>query len=204
MPKEYEYRFVDIDANKIKKILKENGGKVYQKRFKMKIYHYKHPHYSNYNIRVRNEGKDKTLTVKIKNKTKFPEEYEIKIDNMNTANKIVKLLGCKLDLHNEKIREFWHIKGAKEIVFDELPGIPPFVEVDCHSKQALIKMCKLLKLDPKKDFGERDKYNYHYGITPNRNKRESLTFKNASKVLGKYITKNKGKFMKILKEQQKV
>ena len=104
----------------------------------------------------------------------------------------------------KKIREFWHIKGAKEIVFDELPGMPPFVEVDCHSKQALIKMCKLLKLDPKKDFGERDKYNYHYGITPNRNKMESLTFKNASKVLGKYITKNKGKFMKILKEQQKV
>ena len=36
VPKEYEYRFVDIDVNKIKKILKDNGGKIYQKRFKMR------------------------------------------------------------------------------------------------------------------------------------------------------------------------
>ena len=204
MPKEYEYRFVDIDANKIKKILKENGGKVYQKRYKMKIYNYKHPDYPTYDIRVRNEGRDKTLTIKIYNKTKFPDEYEIKIDNMNMANKMVKLLGCKLRSYVEKIREFWHIKGAKEIVFDELPGLPVFVEVDCHSKNALIKMCKLLKLKPKDDFAQKDKYKYHYGITSDRDKNEALTFKNATKVLGKYITKNKPMFMKILKEQQKV
>lgn len=206
MSKEYEYRFVDINPNKIKQILKENGGKVYQKRCKMIVYHYKHPNYPNYNIRVRNEGKDKTLTIKVNNKSKFPEEFQINIDNIDNANRIVKLLGGELDFHNEKIREFWHIKGAKEIVFDELPGIPVFLEVDCHSMKDLINMCKLLQLDPENDFGERDKYNYYYGITSKskesfKNTKEPLTFENASRVLGKLITKNKELFMKILEEQ---
>ena len=52
--KEVEIRFINIDQNKLKKQLKEIGGKVYQKRYKMEVIHYKHPT-KNYTVRLRDE-----------------------------------------------------------------------------------------------------------------------------------------------------
>ena len=72
------------------------GGKIIQEE---SIYYhivYSHPYNKNKNfIRLRNEGIHITLTYKIHNNNKFPVEHEIIVNNLNEANNILKLLGCK-------------------------------------------------------------------------------------------------------------
>jgi hypothetical protein len=48
------------------------------------------------------------------------------------------------------------------------------------------------------------KYRILYGITQKHKNGNDLTFKNASKVLGKHIKKNEEHFNRILKRQKKV
>lgn len=94
------------------------------------------------------------MTIKKDLDKKYPTEYEIVINDMKQANYILYSLGCKLMYINEKYREFWHIKGAKEVVFDELPGLPVFVEVDCHNEKKLFSLCKKLGLNPKNAYNK--------------------------------------------------
>jgi len=202
--KEVELRFINIDVSKIKKKLKELNAVVYQKRFKMTIINYFHPKYKNYHIRIRDEGRDKTMTVKKDFKDKYPTEYEVIINDMEQGDKILQTLGCSIAFTYEKYREFWHMKGAKEIVFDELPGLPTFMEVDCHTEKNLFAICKKLGLNPK-DAYSGDMYKEIYGIDTGvlkkKYKLNSLQFKTAKKVLGKHIIKNKDMFNKILQKQ---
>ena len=147
------------------------------------------------------------MTIKKDLDKKYPTEYEIVINDMKQAHYILDSLGCKLMYINEKYREFWHIKGAKEVVFDELPGLPVFVEVDCHNEKELFSLCKKLGLNPKNAYnkGGGNLYIYLYGIPPigKQCKVTDLTFNSASKVFNKYITKNRKQFNEILKKQKK-
>lgn len=204
--KEVEIRFININQNKLKKRLKEIGGKVYQKRYKMEVINYKHPT-KNYTVRLRDEGRNKTMTIKKDLDKKYPTEYEIVINDIKQGHNILDSLGCKIIFRNEKYREFWHIKGAKEVVFDELPGLPVFVEVDCHNEKELFSLCTKLGLNPKNAYNKGGGYLYGdlYGIPPlgKHRKASDLTFNSASKVFSKYITKNKKQFNEILKKQKK-
>ena len=204
--KEVELRFINIDASKIKKRLKELNAVVYQKRVKMSVIHYIHPKYKDYQIRIRDEGRNKTMTLKKDFKDKYPTEYEVTINDMEQGDKILQNLGCEIAFTNDKYREFWHMKGAKEIVFDELPGLPIFMEVDCHTEKNLFAICKKLGLNPK-DAYHGDMYKELYGLDIKELKSKynfkSLQFKTAKKVLGKHITKNKDMFNKILQKQMK-
>jgi predicted adenylyl cyclase CyaB len=200
--KEVELRFVNIDADKIRTKLKKLGAKVYQPKYKMKIWNYK---YKDYRVRIRDEGKNKTFTIKTNLKEKYPTEYEIKIDNMDQAHKMILLMGCKEYYKYEKYREFWHMDGAKEIVIDELPGLESFVEVDCHDEANLFKICRQLGLDPENDYNNSDGQMYidKYGIKRGTIIMNNISFDNAEEVFEKHINKNKDDFFKILKKQRK-
>ena len=107
----------------------------------------------------------------------------------------------------EKLRETWILPGCKEIVIDSYPGMKEYVEVECYNEQSLKATIKKLNLTIKetgKELSANSMYYKQYGITLNRPTGNDLTVKNAQKVLGKYITKNKAQFTKILKEQQKL
>ena len=60
---------------------------------------------------------------------------------------------------------------------------------------------KKLGLEDESKFTAKDLYYELYGISKDR-KDSDLTFTNAEEMLGKYITKNKDQFIKILKHQQ--
>lgn len=209
--REYEIRLYDINEPKIKKIIRDNNGVLINKKRIMRIFTYYHPNDKKDSyIRIRDEGKQITLTIKTKLKSKYPIEREIEINSIEEGDAILKFLGCKKKYTVEKIRETYNLGNCKEIVFDSYPGLPTYMEIDCHDEDNLKKISHLLGYnlsDHNKFNGKNtsidDLYFQLYGIKNNR-KKNDLTFKNAKKIFDKYITKNKNSFNKILKEQLKI
>ena len=199
---EYEYKFKNYDKKKIIELIKKNKGKLKYPKQLLRITVYYHPlNKKNYYIRVRQEGCGITLTVK-KQQRPFDEEYEIEVNNYDEANNILKLLGCKLKYYVEKFRETWELEGCKEIVFDEYPAAPEYMEVECKSKKLLNNTIKKLGFT-KKDIwngGLADLYKEEYNITQKR-KKKNLTFKNAKINLSKFVKLNNKLFNARLKEQ---
>lgn len=205
--KEFELRFYGYSESKVKSKIKELGGILINKRRIMPLTVYNHPKGKKDSyIRIRDEGKQIILTSKKNLKKKFVTEYEVEIDSFEQADLILTSLGCKKKYHVEKIRETWELPGCKEIVFDSYPGSETYMEVDCHSEKALMSVAKKIGVYPDfldKNFNLSNHYLEKYGITKKR-KMGDLTFKDAKTQLGEYITKNKKKFNKILKEQQQL
>ena len=205
--KEYELRFYGYSEYKVKSRIKELGAELINKKRIMPLTVYSHPKGKKDSyIRVRDEGKQITLTSKTNLKKKFVTEYEVEVDSFEQANLILTSLGCKKKYHIEKIRETWQLPGCKEIVFDSYPGSDTYMEIDCHSEESLMSVAKKIGVYPDflaADFTLVNYYLQEYGIKKNR-KMGDLTFKDAKKQLGKYITKNRVKFNKILKKQKKL
>ena len=184
---EYEAKFLDINVNKIKKEIRKLGAKQVHKRIKMvrsafDICGDPKKGYS----RVRQEYKKTTMTIKTYKNPDFPEEHEIEIkDGFKAGEKFLTELGLPKRAYQESYREKYKLPkypGVTEIVFDDLPGIPTYMEIDCKDKDTLDKMTKLLKLDETKmRFGAFDRtYEEYYGITRDiiNTKTPLLTFKN--------------------------
>ena len=209
--KEYEAKFLDIDVNKYRALLKKNGAKVVHKRIKYIRSVFKRADNKVKGFaRVRKESGDTTMTVKIYNNPKYPDEYEVTIkDDFSDGRDFLNGLGLKEKAFQESFREkysFPKVKGVHEITIDELPGLPPYTEIDCTSEKALYKVIELLKLN--KDnmrFGAFDAtYNEYYGISKNviNDKTKSLTFKNIIKEIKP--KKNKDLLKKIANKQRKM
>lgn len=205
--KEYELRFYGYSEYKVKSRIKELGAELINKKRIMPLTVYSHPKGKKDSyIRVRDEGKQITLTSKTNLKKKFVTEFEVEVDSFEQADLILKSLGCKKKYQIEKIRETWQLPGCKEIVFDSYPGSDTYMEIDCHSEKSLMTIAKKIGVYPEflvTNFTLGDHYLQEYGIKKNR-KMGDLTFKDAKKQLGKYITKNKNKFNTILKKQKKL
>ena len=204
---EYEIRIYHINERKIKKILKENGAKLIQKKIIMPLITYHHPKDKEDSyIRIRDEGHEITLTAKTNLKSKYVVEREVVINSVEEGHAILTFLGCKVKYKIEKIREIYQLKGCKEIVFDSYAGIPTYMEIDCHSESSLKKIAKLLgyKLEDHDSRKLPDIYFELYGIPKNAKWGEEVTFKNAKKIYEPLITKNKSKFMDILSKQLKL
>jgi predicted adenylyl cyclase CyaB len=204
---EYEIRIYNINEKKIKKILKENGAKLVQKKTIMPLITYTHPRGKKDSyIRIRDEGHEITMTAKSNLKSKYVVEREVVINNMEEGHAILTMLGCKVKYKIEKIREVYQLKGCKEIVFDSYAGIPTYMEIDCHDLSSLKKISKLLgyTIDDHDERKLADIYLELYGIPKNVKWGEEVTIKNGKKIFGPLIKKNKKKFMEILKEQMKL
>ena len=193
-----EYEIViqnrNIPMQELRKKILSIGGKIIKNESIFYHIAYSHPNKKNKDfIRLRNEGQYITLTYKIHNH-KFPIEHEIIVNNLNEANNILKLLGCKYKYECHKLREIWKLDGCKEIVFDTYPGVETYAELECDSIEDIKLVLQKLNLDTNLDEYERIKineyYNVNYGI-PYNNKNGKLTFKTAYNKLLNKATKNK-------------
>ena len=207
--REVEKRFKNINIRSLRRKLKTLGAKKINPKKIMPLIVFYHPNSKKKKdvyIRIRDEGNQITMTTKTNLKDKYPIENEVNIDNFEQAILILLSLGCKKRYYVEKIRETWILPGCKEIVIDSYPGLADYIEIDCHSEVALFNAAKKLRIkidDNHKNPQVDDMYMKYYGITKNRKFSEELTFKNGLEVFKKYIKKDKKKFIKILKEQQK-
>ena len=199
-----EYEIVvqnkNITMEKLKDKLKILGGQVVQEETIYFHYVYIHPHQHNNDfIRLRNETNKITLTYKIHDK-KYPIEHEIIVNDFDSANKIINLLGCKKHYECHKLRETWKLDGCKEVVFDTYPGIETYAEIECNNEEDIITTLEKLKLNTdltiyKRIFATKY-YQDMYGITLPK-KKKTLSFKTAYTVLLNRAKKNKD----ILKER---
>lgn len=205
---EYEAKFLDIDRKKIIEKLKEIGAKRIHKKFKMVRSVFELCDNMNGFARVRAEYKKTTMTAKIKTSDNFFDEHEVTIaDDFETGEKFLVSLGLKKKAYQESYREKYIVpnyKGVHEIVFDDLPGLPTYMEIDCTDETSLNEMIKLLYLDKEKmrygSFGLT--YFEYYGIEPSViNYVPFLTFKNIENEISP-IKKN-DLLKKIAKRQKK-
>ena len=205
--REIEIRLYDIDVKKIKNILKKNNAKLVQKKTLIGAILYHHPKGKKDSfIRIRDEGKQITMTIKTDLDSKYVIEREVEINSIEEGDAILTFLGCKKKYQFQKFRETWSLKGCKEIVFDAHPGMPTYMEIDCHSIESLKKISKLLGYNISDHSKKKvdDIYYDLYGIKLTKKQKNSIkesTFESASKNLEPHIKKNKDKFNKILKEQ---
>ncbi len=152
MGKEFEIKIINPDIELFKEILRKNDGKLVHPKKKMFRHVFVHPD-PNIDgfVRLRKEGDDKTtLTCKTFNKSKFPLEYELSINEpYEKGLEFLNQSGLKLKSYQETAREKWKHPLAKEIVFDNWPGIPEFIEIDCDSEENLKNMIKIFDVDKK-------------------------------------------------------
>jgi len=207
--REYEAKFLDIDVNKTRKLIKKLGGKLVHKKKKYirAVFNRCDNNIKGF-ARVREENKKTTMTVKIYNNKKFPDEFEVTIkESFDEGRIFMHALGLNESAYQESYREKWsfpNIKNVHEVVFDELPGLPVYLEVDCLNEKCLTNMISKLKLDKyKKRFGSFDKtYFEYYGVSSDiiNNKTKFLSFSNIENEIKP--KKNKNLLKKIAKQQK--
>jgi adenylate cyclase class 2 len=181
---EFEAKFLDIDKEKMIKILKDNGAKLIhsRKKYLRSVFHRCTNEVKGY-ARVRDEGGVVTMTVKTYEDAKFPKEFEVTInDSFETGIEFLKSLGLQQKAYQETYREKWSHPLAHEITFDDIPGIPTYMEIDTTAESKLNELIKMFELDESKmRFGAFDKtYNEYYGIPVDdiNNETPFLTFDN--------------------------
>lgn len=204
MSREYEIRMYNINETKLKKLIKDKGGTRKTKKTFFLIYSYENDNLPNTVIRLRNEGNYTTMTIKSDLKSKYPIENEMIVSDIEEGHKIVTAMGCRRKYIIEKIRQIFVIDDC-EIMFDQYPGLPPYVEFEAPTEAKLKKALKKLNYSVN-DHDSRKLEHFMeelYGISTDRQKNNSLTFKNAKQILGPFIKKNKDKFNKILSNQKK-
>lgn len=205
MGKEYEAKFLDIDVSAMKEKLKAIGATQVHKNIKYIRSAFGLCNTDKGYVRVRAEGDKVTMTSKLYKDPKFPEEFEITIkEDFDTGLKFLQSIGTVEKAFQETFREKWSHPDVHEIVFDTIPGIPTYMEIDCTSEEDLIRMVEKLNLDKSRmRFGAFDKtYQEYYGIEPSviNNTTPSLTFNNITKEI--FPTINKELLEKVAKEQQ--
>lgn len=197
----YELRFLNIDADIIKKTLNSLDKKIIKQKVLLRWDSFD---YKDKFIRVRDEGNGKiTLTLKTNLNSSQPISKTIFVNNYNSTIEILKNIDINSKYRVEKIREIWELNNKCIINFDMFPGLPYYIEVKSNNKKSLMTLIKDLNLtiDPRKhsDMGADTMYLDLYNIKKNIQIGD-LTFVNAKK-FKKYIKKNNTLFEKILKEQ---
>jgi adenylate cyclase class IV len=197
----YELRFLNIDADIIKKTLNSLDKKIIKQKVLLRWDSFD---YKDKFIRVRDEGNGKiTLTLKTNLNSLQPISKTIFVNNYNSTIEILKNIDINSKYRVEKIREIWELNNKCIINFDMFPGLPYYIEVKSNNEKSLMTLIKDLNLtiDPRKhsDMGADTMYLDLYNIKKNIQIGD-LTFVNAKK-FKKYIKKNNTLFEKILKEQ---
>ncbi len=147
---EYEIRVLEIDKEQLVNKLKELGatfkGKYEQKRYVYDII----PKCDGKWLRLRTNGKETTLTYKSveKNSIDGTKELEIKVDDFEKTNELLKTAGILPKGYQENNRTQYVLDGV-EIDIDSWPLIPTYVEIEGKDEESVNKILKKLDLQDK-------------------------------------------------------
>ncbi len=165
MINEIEVKILNVDADKILAILKENKAKFVKDVFQRNtIYANSHTKKEKVAVRIREEtNKDKKTTIltikspkKIVNNHKIRKEYEIIIPSFEFGDEMLKLQDYKIIGLTEIKRKYYHLnKCSVEII--NMPNIPTFIEIE-GDEENILKVAKLLGYS-EKDYETRNVIN---------------------------------------------
>ncbi len=149
MKTEIEVKFVDVGIDDMRRRLEALGAECEQplRLMRRQVFHLVTPD-DNAFVRVRDEGDKTTMTYK-----RFEgdglhaaKEAEIVVSDFATAVQILEGAGLKSKSYQETKRETWRL-GEVEIVIDEWPWAPPFVEIEGETEEEVRDMAEKLGFD---------------------------------------------------------
>jgi adenylate cyclase class IV len=202
---ERQYVLSKKKVDEIRKKLKTLGCKKVHDKILYHVVYFYMPRQKGF-LRIREEGKDMiTITRKIFKKD-YADESEVKITN-ETFEHVVNLLRPLIpkqwnEVKVEKYREKWNtgpFKLCNEIVIDQWPGLPPYLELDCSNGKELDRFIEAIGLQHETYF-TRGAFDVYMDLYKLKDKsilfKLSLEFKTIEKVLGKYLDSTHKKVLK--------
>ena len=154
MKAEIEAKFLNIDKENIRKLLKNIGAELVAPERLMNRAVFDGKRKSNY-YRVRNEGDKITMSFKREDERSIDGMKEIclTVDNYDNAVEFLTSLAGAPKALQETYRESW-IKDGVEIDIDTWPWIPPFIEIEGKSAEAVERLANELGLKmPDAEYG---------------------------------------------------
>jgi adenylate cyclase, class 2 len=153
MKTEIEAKFLDIDPTVFRQKLKDTGATMIFPERAMRRKNFDFPDFRLEKtggwVRVRDEGDGKIMLAYkqfIEHSATGTKEIETKVENFDVACEIFEAIGMKIKSYQETKREKW-IFGDVEIVIDTWPWIPPFVEIEAPTEEALRGVAAKLGFD---------------------------------------------------------
>jgi len=159
--REIETKILEVDKEKIKRILKSLGAKKIQDTRLIVDWYCpvgtkkdKHPWYLR--IRTTSDGKNevswKSLP-KITGNTRHSDEVNINVNDAKLTKKLFDNIGLENYAHQEKDRVSFILKNWN-FDLDQYPDMPAYLEIEGKSHDHVQEAIKLLKLENNKSTGE--------------------------------------------------
>lgn len=148
---EFEATFINIDKDKIRKILASIGAELIRSEYLQRRIVLSLPKGHEIKggwLRIRDEGDKTTLTLKVVDGDQIENQKEVclKIDDFEKAEQLLDLIGCKKRAYQESKRELWKL-GDVEITIDEWPFLEPYIEIEGKSKESVQEVTDKMGLD---------------------------------------------------------
>ena len=127
---EIEVKILDIDVKKARNRLDSFADKI-SDRVLLTTVTFTNP-YNNATVRARIIGPETLFTVKVPvpdREFKVRREYEIKVNDFKTLKQQLEVLGFSPFMLQEKKRTTYEYRHS-EIVIDEYPKMPPYIEIE--------------------------------------------------------------------------
>lgn len=148
MNTEYEVRVLDVDFDSIMQRAESIGavkkGVYYQRRI---VYDFI-PAQKGRWIRLRSNGKESTLTIKEIKSLRIDgvKELEVVVSDFDSTNEILGKLGYLPRTYQENFRVEYMLDGVN-LDMDKWPGIPPYLEIEGQSENAVVEMLERMGLN---------------------------------------------------------
>ncbi|MBP6038033.1 MAG: class IV adenylate cyclase [Candidatus Saccharimonas sp.] len=140
MQKEIEVKFINVDIDAVRAALKNVGGVCDQPMRLMRraLIETQEMAAIDAFIRLRDEGDKVTLTYKqhLQNGIHAANEIETTVGDFDTTKALLEAAGFTFRTYQESRRETWRL-GEVEIVIDEWPWMPPYIEIEGSSEGAV-------------------------------------------------------------------
>lgn len=136
---ENEIRILEVDVDKLKDKLLNNGFEYISTNFQKRYVYDFNPISPNKWIRLRTNGEKSTLTIKEivdYSAVDGTKEWEIEVSDFNETNEILNQLGYYARNYQENKRIIFRKTGV-EIVIDTWPLIPTYCEIEAESTEII-------------------------------------------------------------------
>lgn len=150
MHTEYEATFPNIDKDMMRKRLRTTGAVLHKAEFLQARRVFDLPQGNEIPggwVRLRDEEERITLTLKVISgqSIETQKELEVQVNDFQQTEELLCALGCRKRSYQENKRELWKMDGV-DVTIDTWPFLPPFVEIEGPSEQAVQEVCKRLGL----------------------------------------------------------
>src|SRR3989344_879632 len=181
---ELEAKFLDIDPDKIRALLKKHGATLVHEERLMRRITLDYPDTRLRKVggwvRLRDEGDKITLAYKqlVDRTIEGTKEVSFVVDNFESSTNFLLAVGLAKKSYQETKRERWDLGGV-EVTIDTWPWIPTFVEIEGASETKLRDAADKLGLDWSKAMhgSVETAYQAYYQVSEDDvNSWESMTF----------------------------